>query len=515
MSALILPHRFKQQPQAPAPVDWTNPLAFGLAAATVFDNAGAVFDRVTGVKYPVTNGTYRTDKPGRVTSFDGAGYVNTGKQNLGGVNLFADSTSQWSVVIYARLEDTGKTGTFVGKASASGASRTFQIYCDATANQNPGIWLRGAQTIPNWEWGNADWHQYTITWDGSIAKLYGDYSREVTLVVGAAGQESESIVFGARTGGTGGLLAGRIAYGYFYNRAIGRAESIALYNNPWQLFKASPKKLWKSSSTIRYLTAETPAQANFVDMGAVAQDHALVGSALTQNGTAKAGTLIQDQALAAAPAVQTSVSNADGPINQDQALAVVSNAQANTPGTGAVTQARMLIVPGQTQGQACFAPAITQTHLLVSAAPAQGNTSTAGSLYIGSGSLQAGSAFQGNAAGAAIIRQTHILVVSFLNQGSKAGTGAVSDGIIVESALSTGMAATLRIKKPGIPAGTPEWLKTMIELLIGRRGNRIVPPAFRALTFSAVPTQAECEALYAYTNDVRIAVERLITRLDS
>ncbi|SHL69725.1 hypothetical protein SAMN05216428_10540 [Nitrosospira sp. Nsp11] len=513
MSALILPRRFKQQPQAPAPIDWTNPLAFGLAAATVFDTAGAVFDRVTGVKYQVTNGAYRADKPGRVTSFAGAGYVNTGKQSLGGVNLFADSTSQWSVVIYARLEGTGNTGTFVGKASATGASRTFQIYCDAAANHNPGIWLRGAQTIPNWGWGNADWHQYTITWDGSIAKLYGDYGREVTLVVGAAGQESENIVFGARTGGTGGLLTGRIAYGYFYNRAIGRAESIALYNNPWLLFKASPKKLW--NSTICYLTAETPAQANFVDMGAVAQDHALVGAALTQNGTAKAGTLIQDQALAAAPAVQTSASNADGRITQNQILAAVSNAQTNMSGTGVVTQARMLIVPGGTQGQACFAPAITQAHIIVAAAPTQDNTSTTGFLYIGRGGLEAEPVVQGNSAGAAIITQTHILIVSFSNQGNKAGTGAVSDGIIVESALSTGMVATLRIKKPGIPAGTPEWLKTMIELLIGRRGNRIMPPAFRALTFSAVPTRAECEALYAYTNDVRIAVERIITRLDS
>ena len=175
----------------------------------------------------------------------------------------------------------------------------------------------------------------------------------------------------------------------------------------------------------------------------------------------------------------------------------------------------MLIVSGQTQGQACFAPAITQTHAIVAAAPAQENTITEGSLRIDNGGLEAGPAIQGNVAAAAVIRQTHILVVSFPSQASKAGTGAITDGIVVEAALSTGMAATLRIKKPGIPAGTPEWLKTMIELLTGRRGNRIMPPAFRALTFSAVPTRAECEALYAYTNDVRIAVERIITRLDS
>jgi hypothetical protein len=336
----------------------------------------------------------------------------------------------------------------------------------------------------------------------------------------AWGPGNKNFNLGRYAGGTSWDFDGTILIAGHTEKVWSDAESRAFHDNPWQLFKASPKKLWKSSGTVHYLVAETPSQVNFGDMRAVAQDHALVASALTQNGTAKAGALIQDQALAAARVAQTSASNTDGPITQDQVLAVVSNAQANTPGTGAVTQARMLVVPGQTQGQACFAPAITQTHIIVAAAAVQQNKSAGGSLHIGNGSLEAESVVQGNAAGAAIIRQTHILVVSFLSQGSKAGTGAVSDGIVVEAALSTaalstGMATTLRIKKPGIPAGTPEWLKTMIELLTGRRGNRIMPPLFRALTFSAVPTRAECEALYAYTNDVRLAVERLITRLDS
>lgn len=90
----------------------------------------------------------------------------------------------------------------------------------------------------------------------------------------------------------------------------------------------------------------------------------------------------------------------------------------------------------------------------------------------------------------------------------------VNDGIIVEVALTTGVSAEPMGKKPGIPAGTVDWLKTTIELITGRRGNRIAVPPAQTLTFSATPTQAECEALYSYTNDVRDSLEKIINRLD-
>lgn len=71
------------------------------------------------------------------------------------------------------------------------------------------------------------------------------------------------------------------------------------------------------------------------------------------------------------------------------------------------------------------------------------------------------------------------------------------------------------MKKPGIPDTTPRWLRDWLEILTGRRRNKIAVPLPRTLTFSASPTKAECEALYAYCNDVRSAVEAILTRLDS
>lgn len=54
-----------------------------------------------------------------------------------------------------------------------------------------------------------------------------------------------------------------------------------------------------------------------------------------------------------------------------------------------------------------------------------------------------------------------------------------------------------------------------IEVITGRRGNKITVPSKPTLTFSATVTKAEAEALYAYTNDVRAAVAALVARLDS
>ncbi|HEU4854390.1 MAG TPA: hypothetical protein VFS89_03780 [Nitrosospira sp.] len=93
--------------------------------------------------------------------------------------------------------------------------------------------------------------------------------------------------------------------------------------------------------------------------------------------------------------------------------------------------------------------------------------------------------------------------------------GTVNNGVMVEAALITGTATSSGIKKPGIPENAPAWLRTTLEILEGRRGNRVTIPAAANLTFSATPTQAECEALYEYTNDIRTALSSIISRFDS
>lgn len=101
--------------------------------------------------------------------------------------------------------------------------------------------------------------------------------------------------------------------------------------------------------------------------------------------------------------------------------------------------------------------------------------------------------------------------------GSFAGK-AVDLGIVVDpfvaATTKTAFTAT-EIQKPGIPSDAQPWLKTTLEILMGRRGNAIDVPEIPDLTFSSTPTQAQCEALYASLKATREALNQLKGRFDS
>lgn len=240
------------------------------------------------------------------------------------------------------------------------------------------------------------------------------------------------------------------------------------------------------------LTGDNAAQANASSSPGITQTHFLAGGASAQSNASGSGAI------------------ALGAINT---LIGAASTQGNAGITGAITQTHVLTVFGTTQVGTSSAIAITQVQTLAGENATQGNIG--GTIAISILVPFAGSpSTQANLSSAGQITRTQTLGGAPSTQANLAGTGAISDGIMVEAALTTGIAETTRIKKPGIPAGTPEWLKTMLEILTGRRGNRVEAPRFQTLTFSATPTKAECEALYGYTNTVRDSLEQLINRMD-
>lgn len=77
------------------------------------------------------------------------------------------------------------------------------------------------------------------------------------------------------------------------------------------------------------------------------------------------------------------------------------------------------------------------------------------------------------------------------------------------------------MRKPNIPETNgqpiPEFVRAVkdnIEIITGRRGNRLDLPDIQTLPFSAAPTQAECQALNAYVNEWGKAIVALMQRLD-
>lgn len=99
-------------------------------------------------------------------------------------------------------------------------------------------------------------------------------------------------------------------------------------------------------------------------------------------------------------------------------------------------------------------------------------------------------------------------------RGSFAGK-ALDLGIVVDVWINPPGPVFDGPQKPGIPTGTEEWLKTTLEILTGRRGNKIDVPEIPEITFSSTPTQAQCEQLYASLKATRDALNEFKKRLDS
>lgn len=372
------------------------------------------------------------------------------------------------------------------------------------------------------------------TFDGSTRILYVN-GVQVASASATRPSWTRKMSVGSNASGGEGWTGDIDTVGLFL-RPFPASEIWSLYQDPWRLLKAPASRVIigaTAPSDTNNLTGAASSQANAAGTGAIVQEQALIGAASAQGNTASeaavtqgvaltaaasaqgndspAPAITQDHALALAPSVQDNAAAASA-IVQAHVLAAANASQANASGNGAVTQANVLVFAPSIQDNVAAASAIVQEQMLVAAEATQGNVSAAGAI---TRPLEGAASLQPNTSATARIDRPQTLTAAASVQPNLSRTGIVSDGIVTEASLTTGITEKQRIKKPGIPAGTPEWLKTMLEIIIGRRGNAVEVPKFQTLTFSATPTKAECEALYSYVNTIRAAVDKDITRLDS
>jgi hypothetical protein len=258
----------------------------------------------------------------------------------------------------------------------------------------------------------------------------------------------------------------------------------------------------------------TSIQAQAASTGAAAQHHTLAGAASTQANLGAAASAFQAHSLLSAKATQANTSR-DGEIAVTQAfgLSAAGSRQGNTVSTAGIDRGLTLPASGSAQQNIALAGEIVQKHLLeVPLWSIQGNVSSTSAIF-SMHHLAAANPVQTNICAAVAIGGTLLLAVAASRQFNFTEGSAIG-GAVIEPALAKARVKSTSIKKPGIPAGTPDWLKTMMEILTGRRGNRIERPEFQWLTFSETPTRSECEALYSYTNTVRAALEQVISRMD-
>jgi hypothetical protein len=397
--------------------------------------------------------------------------------------------------------------------------------------------------------------------DGKNIYLYVNGLLEASTAAGDAyaGYASPEFVIGTGRVDANTLIPGSgwLNYAIYYNKALSAAEARGRYDNKFSIFGVPARRLIRVASR-NNLVATACIQPNAAGIAAVTQVHALVAIESAQANTGDTASIFQVQPLAPAVSVQAQAVSVTA-VTQRNILAGAASAQANLgvvmpafqghsllpapamqantgePGEVALTLPASLSAAGSIQGNAvntagigrglalpasgadqgnvALAGAIIQTHLLaVPSWSIQRNGSGAGAM-LSTHYLVAANPAQTNICGPAAIGGTLLLAVAASRQFNFAAA-ATMGGATIEPALTRASIKRTSVKKPGIPSGTPEWLKTMMEILTGRRGNRIEVPKFQQLTFSETPTQSECQALYSYTNTVRAALEQVISRMD-
>jgi hypothetical protein len=507
VSALLLPDRFKQQPQYAAPLNDANPLTRNIeqayfAAGWQLNDAGNAKRSLSNTGASISVGR---DGPAFKTNGSASSYFSAPSAALARFSLEAQYIPVAAVNQYiCGIQEAPNADSHDRELRIDAAGRfLFYIYAGA-AKQATSISSAAVNTPV---------HLLGVS-DGTNIYLYVNGVLEATTAGGDAyaGYASPEFVIGAGQTDAGVPVpgSGLLNYAVYYNKALNAPEARSRYDNKFSLARAPARRIFSGSNN---LIAAACIQANTGSSGPIIRDHLLAGAASSQGNTASVAAISGNHNLAGGASVQGNGS-ASSTLAYGLALTGGAISQTNAAGMGAARQVHGLMIAKTAQGNTSATTGTAQTHVLLAAGLALINTTSTGTMTPGSGSLASAPLAQKNTPSTGAIIQAHFLVAVLSSQGNSTSTGGISGGVVVESLPVTRSAPIRLARKPGVPPGTPEWLKTMIEILTGRRGNKIEVPGFQTLTFSASPTKAECEALYAYTNTMRHALEQLISRMD-
>lgn len=233
MSVIARP-RWTRQPQGAIEIDWSHPLTRRLVSCLEL-RGNRVQDLASSLVINHTRPIDNTLK-GRAVGFSGSAGISTGVTAINGQGLFATSTNPFTISVLARRT---AQGTFAARAGATAGNRTFQIaeYQGINVGATPAVYLRGVENLTGLGIVDTNWHLYTVAYNGSSATLWVDANQSAALTIGTAAEEtSEPITIGSRTGTSGFILSGNVAFVRIWSRALSQNEHRALWFNPWQIF---------------------------------------------------------------------------------------------------------------------------------------------------------------------------------------------------------------------------------------------------------------------------------------
>ena len=509
MAGIILPGRLKSQPQYNLPIDRGG---LGKGIQILFNPALGPVDLATGRVWASGGGT------------------NVAIGDKGKSFAYASAGDYHGYTGYPEL--TSNVGTFFMWCPIVGAPDTNgHVYFGASSpavsghqiNQNGSIIIgtgSGGSSGTLSSWFNTANRSLVLVSDGTAAGCKAfvdgvDTGFTWNFAPTAWGAGSKNFNLGRYVGASGFQFYGSMLCVGNTGAVWRAAEAKAFHDSKgFALYKAPARRLWVVANSVVNLAGANSPQANTASTGTISQIHVLIEANSSQVSAASAAAILQNHVLADAKSAQANSDNGAG-ITQTHVITGTNSSQANAGNTGAISGGSgLMVVPGD-QANASSSGTVTQAHALVIIASAQASSSAA--IAITQVHIPAGANLaQSNSSSAvAISLSTGNLLAAPLIQINLSGAGAISQSGTVFDQGPSSLAVSTAFKKPGIPAGTPAWLKIFLEIIAGRRGNKIAVPLRQNLTFSATPTKAECEALYSYVNDMRASLDALVNRLDS
>lgn len=253
MAPLILPGQTTQQPQYPARIDRGNPLGARVLSA-FFGGRNVLTEQEA-----VWSGTRATgeDAQGRMTSLDGASYL-----DLSAAGLFNDGTRPVTICYFSKPL-AAPTYAGVLRIAMAAAGNEFVILraplgtgYDFTVGNTSGT--TPVFSVPNRTDGVSE-RVAVVASQGMQSSTFADYSVwinrvkyvSVGTVAYTAQTNSNTSYFG--WDGPDSKWAGLLDELVIFDGVFRDSETASYYDNPWQIFSASPRRIWLPGATVKIL----------------------------------------------------------------------------------------------------------------------------------------------------------------------------------------------------------------------------------------------------------------------
>lgn len=324
MPAIILPHRWRRQPQGPVAIDWAHPLAQGLASF-VLPLGTAAFDIAKGVALAPSLGgpvlpVVRESGRGLRTITNGAGLPTNGAYfapsspiagTVGDMTLF-------SVIHPLGLPTQANSLGVFGFGSSVSINQTVALMNGATDGTLIRFLVRNDANVALADMSSGSIPAFIQGSTRSIAGVFRSAGASSTYVNGRVASTAATTASGTITMNrqyVGALVRTTTVNGFdgavfvsaAWKRALEDAEVAALSENPWQLLRPVQRRIWvEAGATPIGLVGGAAAEA--LASGNLSLQIALAGAAVAQ--ATASGLLFEPGTYTPAPKVLNSPSRA-------------------------------------------------------------------------------------------------------------------------------------------------------------------------------------------------------------